>query len=63
MRNQLRQCGTNTQVKVIDELPGCYVVEIDGVVGYMKLDQVSKTRISGGGGGGGGGGEWTPPAM
>ena len=64
MRNQLQQCRTNTQVQVIDELPGCYVVEIDGVVGYMKLDQVSRNRISGGGGGGGGGGgEWTPPAM
>lgn len=61
MRNQIQQCRTNTQVTVIDELPTCYVVEIDGVVGYMQIDQVSKSRITGGGGGGGG--EWTPPAM
>ena len=58
-------CGKSTTLRMIAGLEDISdgTVEIDGVVGYMKLDQVSKTRISGGGGGGGGGGEWTPPAM
>lgn len=70
LRNSLSQLRTNTVVTVLDELPGCFVVEVDGQIGYMNPDQTSKTRISGntggsggGGGGGGGGSEWTPPAM
>lgn len=63
----------NTEVEVIDELPHCYVVMIDGEVGYMSLDEVMQNRYvyrGGGGGGsssGGGGGspydEWTPDAL
>lgn len=75
MRNEMQKLYTNKQVLVLDELPECYVVEIDGVIGYMELGTVSQTRIStgggsgssgGGSGGGGGGGSsdtWTPPAM
>ena len=72
MRTELRKVSTNTAIQVLDELPGCYVVEIDGQLGYMALDKVSLYRSSsggssdGGGGGGGGGstgGDWTPPAM
>lgn len=63
LRNQIQQLRTNTKITVLDELPYCYVVEIDGQIGYMNLESVSKSRFSSGGGGGGGGGEWTPPAM
>ncbi len=52
----------NTVIHVIDELEHCYVVELNGEVGYMAKDQVSRNRINVGTGGGGGG-EWTPPAM
>ena len=61
---------TKVQVRVIGELENCYIVEFNGVTGYMAKDLVSQTRISTGGGGsdsssggGGGGGDWTPPAM
>ena len=60
----------NTEVEVIDELPHCYVVMIDGEVGYMALDDVMETRYvyrGGGGGSSSGGGspydEWTPDAL
>lgn len=69
MRNELQSPKVNTKVTVLDELPDCYVVELeDGAIGYMKLDDVSETKISSGGGGGssgggGGGSVWTPPAL
>ncbi len=56
--------AVNTVLHVIDELEGCYVVELDGKVGYIAKDLVSKEKVHvSTGGGGGGGGEWTPPAM
>ena len=63
-----RNMNLNEKVEVIDQLPHCYVVEIDGEVGYMKLDDVMKNRYvysggnkeESGGGGGGGYAEWTP---
>ena len=71
--NPVKQLTTNTQIHVVYALENCYMVEIDGVTGFMAKDMVSEHRIqtgggnkdSGGGssGGGGGGGEWTPPAM
>lgn len=64
---EVRTMNLNEQIEVIDELPHCYVVMIDGVVGYVALDDVMETRYvySGGGGGGSssGGGDWTPPAL
>lgn len=77
MRNELKKLHSNKQVLVLDELPDCYVVEVDGEIGYMELDKVSQRRFSSGGGsgsggsggssGGGGGGSagdtWTPPAL
>lgn len=77
MRNEKQKLNTNTQVLVLDELPGCYVVEVEGEIGYAKLDKVSKYRIqsssgssddgSGGGNssgsGGSGGGIWTSPIV
>ena len=79
MQDQMREIylvnnlKLNTEVEVIDELPHCYVVMIDGEVGYMSLDEVMQNRYvyrGGGGGGsssGGGGGspydEWTPDAL
>lgn len=50
----------NTALRVLDELPGRYVVETNGTIGYLPRDQVSKTRIATGGGGGG---EWTDPIL
>lgn len=70
MRNILVELKTNNEVLVLDELPDCYVIEVDGRIGYVPLDGVSRTRVTGGGGGGGGNGGgngggdgWTPPAM
>lgn len=63
---------TNVQVLVLDELEGCYVVQVNDMVGCMAKDQVSTHRFQtgggssddgGSGGGGGGGEEWSPPAM
>ena len=67
MRNILVELKTNHEVVVLDELPDCYVIEVDGQIGYVPLDGVSPTRVTGGGGGGGNGGGgggdgWTPPA-
>ena len=68
MRNILTELKTNHEVTVLDELPDCYVIEVDDQIGYVPLDGVSPTRITGGGdggggnGGGGGGDGWTPPA-
>lgn len=68
MRNVLLNLKTNDEVLVLDELPECYVIEVDGQIGYVPLDGVSETRIvyNGGGGGGTGGSSggdgWTPPA-
>ena len=65
LRNELASHPVNTQVLVLDEVAGVYVVEINGTVGYMPLDKVSQYRSNtgGGGGSGGDGGDWTPPAM
>ena len=64
----LENLKENTEVLVVDELPTCYVVEMNGEYVYMDLDSISKNKIvhyygGGGGAGGTGGGEWTPPAM
>ena len=69
LRHVLAELNTNDELRVIDELPTCYVVEFDGQTGYVELEQVSEHRIvarAGGGGGGGGssgGGGWTPPKL
>lgn len=62
---QIRTMNLNEEIEVIDELPHCYVVMIDGVVGYVALDDVMQNRYvySGGGGSSSGGGDWTPPAL
>ena len=52
---------TNTVVHVLEELDTCYVVEVEGVYGYMSKDMVSKNKITGGTGSTSS--EWTPPAM
>ena len=68
MRNVQMTLTTNKQVTVLDELPDCYVVEVDGQIGYMELGDVSANRYvtSGGGSSGGGsssGDTWTPRKM
>ncbi len=79
MRNENRKLSINQEVTVLDELPaqcysyiypGCYVVEVDGEIGYMSAEDVRPNRFATGtpgysddGGGGGGGDAWTPPAL
>ena len=53
----------NTEIRIVGELDNCYLVELNGEVGYMAKDLVSATKINVGGGGGGGGAEWSPPAL
>ena len=56
----------NMKISIIGELDNCYIVDAEGLIGYMLKEKVSETRIptgGGGGSGGGGGGEWTPPAL
>lgn len=65
MRNEIMELKMNDEILVIDELPMCYVVDINGQIGYMLVDDVSESYIVPyyGGGGGGGGGDWTPPQL
>lgn len=51
----------NTSLQILEELGDCYLVEMDGMTGYIPLDEVSKTKIQSSGGGGGG--EWTDPVL
>ena len=37
-RNELVKLTTNKEITVIDELPICYVVEVDGEIGYIPKD-------------------------
>ena len=63
---EVRQMNVNEKVNVIDKLPHCYVVEVDGEICYIALDAVSKTPFTvskGNGGGSSSSGEWTPPAL
>lgn len=78
MRNKIRKLSINQVVTVLDELPeqcysylypGCYVVEVDGEIGYMSAEDVRPNRFAVGtpgnsdGGSGGGGDTWTPPVL
>lgn len=85
MRNESKKLRINQEVTVLDELaeqcysyfyPGCYVVEVDGEIGYMSASDVRPNRFatgtpssgdSGSGGGDGGsssvGDTWTPPVL
>lgn len=67
MLKELFELSRNDAVLVLDALDDCYIVEVEGQLGYMPLDQVKEEKIIvydyGGGGGGGGGNEWTPPAL
>ncbi len=50
----LRKMGS-AQVRVIDEMEYCYVIESDGQIVYVKKSDINHTRSSGGGTGGSGG--------
>lgn len=66
MRNEIKTLTVNTEILVLDKLPECYVVMVEGETGYMELDAVSETEIVNYGGETGGGGSdevWTPPAL
>ena len=62
LRSVLKTPGMNTKLLVLDEVPGCLIVELEGEVFYVDPSLVSDHMITGGNGGGNGGG-WTPPAM
>lgn len=69
--------SANTPVEVLETLPTCYVVSIDGEISYMSLTALSATPYATGGGSSGSSGTsgnagsantsdddgWTPPAM
>lgn len=80
LRNEAKSLDRNAEVTVIDEIPekcysyyyeGCYVVMVDGQLGYMAIDEVGETEFSapvynGGGSSapsGSSGDVWTPPAL
>ena len=64
MLDEGKELALNTALRVVDQLPDRYVVEVNGQLGYLPLEQVSRTRIAtGGGGGGSSGGEWTDPVL
>lgn len=55
MRNEKTVLDRNTEIVVLDEIPaklhsyyhpGCFVVLVDGEVGYMRLDSVSETKFA-----------------
>ena len=52
----------NTAVRVMGELGDLYLVEVNGEIGFLPRDQVSRTKISGGSSGGSGG-DWTAPVL
>lgn len=43
---------TNTKVTILDDLGWCWLVELDGVTGYISTESVSNSPIKGSGGGG-----------
>ena len=58
--------STNKHVTVLDEVNGCYVVEYEGHIGYMRPDKVSNALIVSepeNGNSGGSGSTWTPPKL
>lgn len=79
MRNESKKLRINQQVTVLDELPescysyfypGCYVVEVEGEIGYMSIENVrpnpfstGNSGSSGGSSNGSSGSTWTPPAL
>jgi len=63
MQDKIKDLTINDKLLVIDELPMCYVVDMDGQIGYVPLDRVSKSSIGYGGGGGGSSVPWTPPVL
>ena len=65
MISEITRLSSNTQVTVLDEVNGCYVVEYNGQIGYMACDQVGDTPIGSekGIGSGESGTTWTPPKM
>lgn len=62
LRSAVQKPAVNTQLLVLDEAPGCLIVELEGEVLYVDPAMVSDYRITGGNGDSGNSG-WTPPAM
>lgn len=51
----------NTEVRVLDDLGGCYLAEAGGRSGWISADEVQTERSRSSGGSGGG--EWTEPLL
>ena len=62
LRSSVQKPAVNTQLLVLDEAPGCLIVELEGEVRYVDPAMVSDYLITGGNGDSGNSG-WTPPAM
>lgn len=61
---ELKELKVNTKIHVVADIETCYVVEVNGSLGYILKSSVSKTKVStGGGGGGNSGGDWTDPKL
>lgn len=60
--DSLKVLTANATVQILQDLGNCYLVETDGLTGYMSKDHVSDSYIDYGGGGGSGG-EWSDPVM
>lgn len=57
---EIQSLSMNTKVQVLEDLGGCYLVQVGDALGYMRQDQVSKSYIkpsSGGSSGGADGGD------
>ena len=50
----LQTLTMNTKAEVLEELPGCYMVQLGDVIGFVAKDGLSRNYIRSGGGGGGG---------
>lgn len=63
MRNEIDKLKRNTELRIIDDLGDCYLVEAAGVTGYVRKSQTGSEAFAAPSGGSGGGQEWTEPVL
>ena len=63
MLTETGKLNQNQPVRVVGEIGDVYLVAMERGIGYMAMQQVSKTRISSGGGSGDSSGGWTDPVL
>ena len=62
MLDEGEEMKVNTSLHIVGEFEDTYIVEKDGKLSYVLIEQVSKKKITGGGSGGSSGG-WTDPVL